>query len=387
MKKSIFFCAALFACALGFQSCDKVDNPSGEPLEPTKAVIDNGTELADAVKNFAKDGVLEVPSSVVELNVSESIDLSEIEVKAENLTLLAAKGIEIKIGKPMTNVSIVGDAAEPAKIIANAGFVVSNNFALGNVIIDASSLTGENKQLIVLNGTKEYVTRPDGTKDDSHLLIDVVDLQGVTITGMPDGLIRDNQKTLLKNLTINNCNIKAPNKVFINFQSKGYVETVTVKNSTIWSTDNAQFFIQYGSRLKNITGAEAAGWLQTIDVQNSTFYHIAYNKNVCDFPMNSQKCNVYTLKNNILVDCGKSGQTAVGFNKGGVSANPVWTVDGNNFVYGGENKNDAEISKAGQKNGEDIVKNCVAGVPTFADAANGDFTQSDVKTGDPRWTK
>jgi hypothetical protein len=313
--------------------------------------------------------------------------LSEIEVKAENLTLLAAKGIEIKIGKPMTNVSIVGDAAEPAKIIANAGFVVSNNFALGNVIIDASSLTGENKQLIVLNGTKEYVTRPDGTKDDSHLLIDVVDLQGVTITGMPDGLIRDNQKTLLKNLTINNCNIKAPNKLFINFQSKGYVETVTVKNSTIWSTDNAQFFIQYGSRLKNITGAEAAGWLQTIDIQNSTFYYIAYNKNICDFPMNSQKCNVYTLKNNIFVDCGKSGQTAVGFNKGGVSANPVWAVDGNNFVYGGENKNDAEISKAGQKNGEDIVKNCVAGVPAFADAANGDFTQSDVKTGDPRWTK
>ena len=343
MKKSIFFCAALFACAFAFQSCDKVDNPGS----PTEAVIDNGTELADAVKNFAKEGVLEVPSSVVELNVSESIDLSEIEVKAENLTLLAAKGIEIKIGKPMTNVSIVGDAAEPAKIIANAGFVVSNNFALGNVIIDASSLTGENKQLIVLNGTKEYVTRPDGTKDDSHLLIDVVDLQGVTITGMPDGLIRDNQKTLLKNLTINNCNIKAPNKLFINFQSKGYVETVTVKNSTIWSTDNAQFFIQYGSRLKNITGAEAAGWLQTIDVQNSTFYHIAYNKNVCDFPMNSQKCNVYTLKNNILVACGKSGQTAVGFNKGGVSANPVWTVDGNNFVYGGENKNDAEIAKAG----------------------------------------
>ena len=142
MKKSIFFCAALFACAFAFQSCDKVDNPSGKPLEPTKAVIDNGTELADAVKNFAKEGVLEVPSSVVELNVSESIDLSEIEVKAENLTLLAAKGIEIKIGKPMTNVSIIGDAAEPAKIIANAGFVVSNNFALGNVIIDASSLTG-----------------------------------------------------------------------------------------------------------------------------------------------------------------------------------------------------------------------------------------------------
>ena len=70
MKKSIFFCAALFACALGFQSCDKVDNPGS----PTEAVIDNGTELADAVKNFAKEGVLEIPANVVELNVSESID-------------------------------------------------------------------------------------------------------------------------------------------------------------------------------------------------------------------------------------------------------------------------------------------------------------------------
>lgn len=33
MKKSIFFCAALFACAFAFQSCDKVDNP-GSPTLP-----------------------------------------------------------------------------------------------------------------------------------------------------------------------------------------------------------------------------------------------------------------------------------------------------------------------------------------------------------------
>ena len=101
MKKSLIFCAALFACAFAFQSCDKVDNPTGEPLEPTKTVIDNGTELADAVKNFAKEGVLEVPANVVELYVSENIDLSEVEVKAENLTLSVAKGVEIKIGKPI----------------------------------------------------------------------------------------------------------------------------------------------------------------------------------------------------------------------------------------------------------------------------------------------
>ena len=64
MKKSIFFCAALFACALGFQSCDKVDNPSGEPLEPTTAVIDNGSDLKDVIAKFAKEGVVTLPAGV-----------------------------------------------------------------------------------------------------------------------------------------------------------------------------------------------------------------------------------------------------------------------------------------------------------------------------------
>ena len=72
MKKSIFFCAALFACAFAFQSCDKVDNPSGEPLEPTKAVIDNGSDLKDVIAKFAKDGVVTLPAGV-ELTLNEEL--------------------------------------------------------------------------------------------------------------------------------------------------------------------------------------------------------------------------------------------------------------------------------------------------------------------------
>ena len=51
MKKSLIFCAALLACAFSFQSCDKVDNPSG--TGPTEAVIDNGMDLAEVATKFA----------------------------------------------------------------------------------------------------------------------------------------------------------------------------------------------------------------------------------------------------------------------------------------------------------------------------------------------
>ena len=106
---------------------------------------------------------------------------------------------------------------------------------------------------------------------------------------------------------------------------------------------------------------------------------------------------LYTLKNNIFVNVGKSaGQVVVGFNKGGTSANPAWDVDGNVFNYDGADKSADEVAKAGKKAEEDIVKNSVAGVVTFTDAANGDFNGK-IKLapgtvapatlpGDARWT-
>ena len=114
MKKSIFFCAALFACAFAFQSCDKVDNPSGKPLEPTKAVIDNGSDLKDVIAKFAKDGVVTLPAGV-ELTLNEEIELTE----------------------PLT---IVGDKEKPAKIVAKAGFVINSDFILEGVEINAEEV-------------------------------------------------------------------------------------------------------------------------------------------------------------------------------------------------------------------------------------------------------
>ena len=332
--------------------------------------------------------------------VTAKFDYADVVVEATEITdgkitdAITAKAA----GKVVKNLTL--NLAASTAYTVTAPIVAAGNVSItgaDGATIDASGIAGDNKQFIVLDNTAEYVTRPDDTKDPSHLYIESVTIKDVTITGMPDGIIRDAQKTLLKSFTIDNCNIQAPNKVFVNFQGKGYVGTLTVKNSTIWSADNAQFFAQYGSRLKNIEGAEAAGWTQAFDIENSTFYHIAYGKNICDFPMNNQKCNVYTLKNNIFVDCGKSaGQVVVGFNKGGTSANPVWDVDGNVFNYAGADTSADEVTKAGKKDDVDIVKNSIAGIVTFTDAANGDFNYNFAAApgstvpssiGDPRWTK
>jgi hypothetical protein len=257
-----------------------------------------------------------------------------------------------------------------------------------NATIDASELEGP---FIKLDGTRKVAQKADGS-DSDHKYVDSVYVSGVTITGLKDAFIKDNQKTLLNVLQVENSIIEMPaaNKNFIDFNGKGYVGEVKVTESTIWAKDkNTGFFAQYGSRPKNVNG----DLLQQFDVENSTIVNIANGKNFCDLKQNGTAQNVYTLKNDIFVNCGKNGQTVVGFNKGQTSATPIWTVTGNSFAWGGESTNDAEIAKAGQKDEEDIVKNCVEGVPGFKDAAAGDFTlpatskQAKHKTGDPRWLK
>ena len=88
-------------------------------------------------------------------------------------------------------------------------------------------------------------------------------------------------------------------------------------------------------------------------------------------------------------------QVVVGFNKAQASATPVWDVTGNYFEWGGACVNADEITRAGQKDDEDIVKNCIDGKVTFTDAANGDFNgqfelaegvEAPAVLGAPMWT-
>ena len=96
----------------------------------------------------------------------------------------------------------------------------------------------------------------------------------------------------------------------------------------------------------------------------------------------------YNVKNNIFVNCGKSGQVVVGLNGGQTSNNPTWSVSDNVFNNGTSDTSGNEVTKAGNdKSGNQIVQKSIAKVVAFKDPAKGDFTQSDVEVGDPRWIK
>lgn len=309
--------------------------------------------------------------------------------------LSAAKEGILKVGNITINLAKNGAYTVSAPIEAPADLII---FGAEGVTIDASSNDGD---FITLNGSTEFAKKADGTTVSDLYLIDAVTIKDVTITGLTNALVKDAQKTLLNTLTIDNSVIQMPAaaKNVIDFNGKGYVATVTVSKSTIWANaNNTGFFAQYGSNPKNSlwVGDEKGTYdHQTFDIQNSTIVKIANGKNFCNVK-NGQTYNQNILKNNVFVDSGKSGQTVVGFNNGQTSANPVWDVDGNIFNAGGEDKSAAEVAKAGQKEGADIVKNSVAGVVSFTDAANGDFNGSIVLApeteapatmpGDPRWT-
>lgn len=352
----------------------KFDGELGVATVPTTETVTVGDPRW---KLTAKQVPFDIEISPAEGDIAAALATASAGKLVKDIKInLAADGV-YTLGATLTvpnDLTIKGDASKPATITMGEGFS-------GNII--------------TLNGTETAALKEDGT-DSGHKLISSVEIKNVKILGVKGSLVRDEQKTLLEELTIDNAVIEmAASKQVINFQSKGYVGDLEMKNSTLYSSleKHEQFFAQYGSRPKNVN----ANLLQKFEIENSTIYNIAQGKNVCDISQNGTAQNVYTLKNNVLVNCGKNGQTVVGFNKGQASKNPVWTVSGNIFNYGGEDTSAAETSKAGKlSSDDDIVQNSIAGIVTFEDAAAGKFggnvelpygvEKPAAQPGDARWT-
>ena len=346
-------------------------------LDVDDITIVEGEELsyADIVVN---------PEDITDGNITKALDAKKAEVLEAQKSIRHIT-INLTAGESYT---LSGTLTAPNNILLQGGAEDGDDLA---TITMAEGMTDN---IITLDGTEALAQKPDGTDSDHKLIADVT-IDGVAIYGMQAALVKDAQKTLVENLTISNSIVEAPaaGKNVLDFNSKGYAGKVTVVNSSIYANGkNTGFFAQYGSRPKNVNG----DWLQEFDVQNSTFANIANGKNICDLKQNGTAQNVYTLKNNIFVDCGKNGQTVVGFNKGQSSATPQWDVDGNVFNWGGLDTSAAETTKAGQKDGEDIVKNTVAGRITFTSIETPDLggtillapeVEAVPETlGDPRWT-
>ena len=372
MKKSIFFCAALFACALGFQSCDKVDNPGS----PTEAVIDNGSDLKDVIAKFAKEGVVTLPAGV-ELTLNEEIELTE----------------------PLT---IVSDEKNPAKVVfaaENAGFIINEGLTLKNINFECSASTAPFIQLSKTPTIKPVTINAWGADYNMYLIKEPIAVVNCTVSGLKsffltDNKIENNGAWFPTTILVDNCLVQletpannSNNAYFYTNNGGGFAKDMTVKNSTFYNTTDFGFryFVRYGG-FGIAQAQEAFGWEETtLSYENSTFYNVCQNDGQWGNynGLAGKTTSYWKMTNCIFWNCSTSGSV------------PRRFLHGKNYGSSPQNKiflNNTYMKKDGtfqdpqnyDESGTNIEED-----PNFADPANGDFhisnsKQAELGTGDPR---
>lgn len=292
-------------------------------------------------------------------------------------------GIDLS-GKKVT---IKGDEKKPATVKVKNEIIISDDFVLENVVVDASEST---KPFISLAAT------PTTTAVNDCYFIDNVIIKNTAIKDMQSYFIYSSSQTryVVKNMMIDGCVVKLKTildgtsqlaaLIRLNNNQSG-VKDFTVQNSTFYQTgvSNPQYFVQYSQgdpgRWKL---ADAETW--SFNYYNNTFYGVTTGNWANTSRTNNVKGRtIFNLKKNIWVDCG-NGQTvqrilnqqqASGFKEANFEYNTYW-------------KDGAAVDQSSyDKSGKILTTD-----PKFKDAANGDFTpqgdkQVENKTGDPRWLK
>ena len=215
------------------------------------------------------------------------------------------------------------------------------------------------------------------------------------------------QKYLIPYMTVDNCQFRmegATNKTFFDFNGGGFVESLTINNSTLSSDDatkwsNGGFFsTQSGTKLDDC-GAQQMKFLLT----NNTFYNVAKGKTLSTLRESSKKWLSFEVLNNVVVNSGKKGQFVKGLNAGNDNATPSWLVNYNSFQWTDDNKTfediiESEVSGAGKCGISGLIEGVIAFKYAVTDDEPdaaillGNYTLDDCvqKTsmiGDPRWLK
>lgn len=264
-----------------------------------------------------------------------------------------------------------------AALVTPADFTINGNGAT----IDASALEANLIQMAAVESPTEW------TKAD-------VTISGVTVKGLKKALFYStNKKYIAENFIIDNCVVEiAADATTIDYTKGSTAKNITVTNSTFYApTATTKSFYSSQGGEKYTEYDYSADAMQTFTFTNNTMYNLAKSKNFFTHRQSNQKWMTYDVKNNIFVNCGKSGQTIKGMNGGSQGANPTWIIDNNAFNFDGADTSAAEVTG----DADEPVKNSVAGIMAFTDAANGDFSGEfgiaggasipEVKPGDPRW--
>ena len=272
--------------------------------------------------------------------------------------------------------------ANYANVVMGAGsyFNTYAGFTLKYLNINAEAT---NKPLISFSDEPEESIKNLIGEKGYYFIMDPVVVQGCNITNLGSSIVASNSaKYDVRVVSINNTIVQldktlpAANSAAVIYMKSGFISDFTIKNSTVYSREHTDcFFIQHGGRPKDVSDEEQ----RYVSILNCTLCNIAYGKNFCDYH-NGQTTYHYTLKNTIVVDCGKAN-FLTGLNKGQSSDNPVWDVNNNTCWRDGA---DASASQTGIKN-PGLWLTTDPGI----DPANAKFVpaaaQQEAGQGDPRW--
>ena len=292
-------------------------------------------------------------------------------------TALAAEiGDQTEYGNITINLTEGAEYTISSSIVAPASITIKGNGAT----IDASALEAA------------MITTPAGDLDE--WMEGNFTIKDVTIKGLAKSLFVSAGKNYLYNdFLIDNSVIEFNETAGFEFDFRkgGVAKNFMINTSTLYAptaTTNSLYTSQSAQK-----GTDAPGvTYQMFSITNSTLYNFAKGKNFFTHRQSNQKWLVYNINNSIFVDCGKSGQVVKGINQGQSGANPIWSIDGNIFNFGG-----ADTSADESTGDEDEpVKNSIEGVITFTSVETPDFggkfvlaegaTAPETMPGDPRWT-
>ena len=219
-------------------------------------------------------------------------------------------------------------------------------------------------------------------------VIDNITIKDININDIKERMFYDNgKKYVIMNFTVDNCVLKLQTNSSVqngfDLATGGAIE-FTIQNSTIYQTGTSN--IQYVTRYNNSVVPDKAG-LDESDwdwnnhtfwtYKNNTFYKVGSGQWHNGGRLTNAKAKLaIVIENNIWVDCASGSPTdIISRMLGRTSGFKSLVQSGNTIFYGGNKQNGSDLTNA----------------PTFADAANGDFTlatsdaQYTAKTGDPRW--
>ena len=327
-------------------------------------------------------------------------------VKATSVELIDAPAAEPEVVSifvfPDNGSDIYEAYAAEAKKVTDAGNIVgyvhiqlseNGNYTISNTIkasvgiriyggfstVDASALEGNMIEFATLEDPTEWVNT-------------MVDIQHLNVKGLKKSLFCSNSKNyVVETFLIHDCMIEqAGDATTIDFTKGSTALNMIVQYSTFYAPTKTtkSFYSSQGGQKATDYDASA---LQKFTFQYNTMYNLAPTKNFFSHRQSNQKWMAYDIKNNIFVDCGKSGQVIRGFNGGQGGSNPTWTISGNLFNFEGAD------TSASESTGDDAepVSDSVEGVITFTDPTAPDFSGSielspsatePALLGDPRWT-